>query len=200
MTQAPPVRPGDAVFFWGDDFLSDGIRVVTGGLKGDAPSHVTTVYDSALPLPNGLPQTEWFLIESTILDGHNGVQLNAMNARTQAYKGAIAIAYLSDKVRAFIDWDAVWKFADPKIGTVRYNVAEIAAYLANLVLPAPLDLDKSDPHAAVCSEFRAELLRAGGWPGLDPFRTPPETLFRMRMYRELFVVQGNPPIDTFNSW
>lgn len=176
--------PGDAVFFWGKgSILSDGIELITGG-----PSHVATIYDQDLLLPNGAKQEEMHVVESTILKGVNGVQLNPLSARTASYEGTVAIASLSARVRAFLDWKALWGCANSKLGVVKYNVIEIAAYLANLVLPGTLQLDKSDPKAVVCSELRTELLQAGGLPGLDPYRTPPEKLFVMRMYSELCVL------------
>lgn len=194
-----PLQGGELVFFWGaHDILSDGIRTITGGLKEHAPSHSGMVYDVNLLLPDGSKQTEWYLLESTILNGKNGVQLNKLADRVNGYDGAVAITYLSERIRSFLNWPAIWGCAQQKLGVVHYNIAEIAAYLANLVLPQPLAIDKSDPNAVVCSELLAELLQAGGFPGLDPFRTPPERLFQMRMYREIAVLSGNPYVDDFN--
>jgi hypothetical protein len=93
-------------------------------------------------------------------------------------------AYLSERIRAFLDWPAIWSYAARSIGQA-YNVPEIAAYLANIILPGKLQIDPLPAdvaHPVVCSEHRAELLRAGGLPGLDPYRTPPAALWRARMY------------------
>jgi len=189
------VQSGDALFYWGkDDFVSDAIEFVTHG-----PSHVATVYDLDLTMPDGSKQTEWHVIESTIINGVSGVQLNTLASRINGYDGAIALAPLSPRIREFLDWQRLWGCANHKLGVVKYNVLEIGAYLANIALPGALQINKSNPDAVVCSELRAELLQAGGLPGLDPFRTPPEALFKMRMYGPLTVVAGSPPHDGFNS-
>lgn len=190
-----PLRGGDALYFWGaHDILSVGIEVITHG-----PSHCATIFDPDLPLPNGEKQKEIYVIESTILNGVNGVQLNTLASRLNGYDGAVAIAYLSEPIRQFINWHALWACGLSKLGVVKYNIPEIAAYLANIVLPGALQIDKSDPHAVVCSELRADLLQAGGIPALDPFRTPPEILFRARMYSGIDVLLGNPSLAHFNT-
>ena len=192
------IQAGDAVFFWGGGFLGDGIRIFSGGLKMDAPSHVARIYDIDMPLPDGSKQVEWHVIEATILNGVNGVQLNTLASRVNGYEGACGVAHLSAKVREFLDWPRMLSYAQTEIGKQRYNDVELAEYLADAVLPGFLQIDRTNPRAVVCSELAANLLRAGGWPALDPPRTSPLALFSWRMYDGFTVLGGNPPMDRFN--
>lgn len=187
MQLSQPLRGGDAVFFWGaHDFLSSAIEAITHG-----PSHSGTIFDPDLPLPNGEQQKELYIIESTILDGVNGVQLNTLASRVNSYDGVVAAAYLNDQYRRLIDWHKFWACGLAKLGVVKYNIPEIGAYLLNeFVLPGELQLDKSNPNAVVCSELRAEMLQAGGVAALDPYRDSPAPLFRARMYSGIDAIAG----------
>jgi len=194
----PMPQPGDILVFDGSDWsdivkiaghvLSNGIEVWTASNL----SHSAMVYKD--------PK---ILIESTILDGKSGPQLHPINGRIETYNGRMWLLVLADKVRASLDFDAMWKLADAKLaGGDTYNVGEIGAYLARKVpilswLPW---FYKENPHSEVCSELCAELLRAGGMAGLKPPEICPQTLAEMRIYAQSVQIKGQPSIiKNFNT-
>ena len=200
-----PLRPGDVIAFADGDtrdlvaiaenFVSDGIQAVT-----HSPlTHVAMVWAFDFPI-NGAPQRELYIIESTIRNGVNGVQLNPLAQRLGEAK-RVAGLLLSARVRAFLDFNAMWHLGAAKLGD-RYDVAEIGAYLARHIpileeIPA---LYQPTAGAEVCSELVAMLLRAGGLPGLRPATMPPQAIAELRIYEEQIPLAGDPiVIPNFNT-
>ncbi|MBZ5726604.1 MAG: hypothetical protein LAP87_16590 [Acidobacteriia bacterium] len=190
------MRGGDILFFDGSDasdlvhiigdFTSNAIKLLTRG-----PTHSAMVYsDSSL------------LIESTILNGKSGPQWNPLEERIARYQGRVWWCPLSDRVRAMLDFAAMWNMAQAKVGHDHYNVGELLAYVGRRVpvLSYLPQLYKPDSDSEVCSELLAELLAAGGLPGLQPVQTPPQRLAEMRLYAGCTQLAGPPAaIRNFNT-
>lgn len=207
-TETQPLRAGDVILFDAGD-RSDVIHLVSHVLPNaiecvsrSAWSHSAMVFDLDAPV-NGRDQAELHILESTILRGANGPQLNPLSARLADYTGGHAIAcHLSERIRGFLDFGAMWRFAAGKLGRDRYNVAELLAYLARHIpivqeIPA---LYQSDDDSEVCSEFVAQLLQAGGLPGLHPAVMAPEQLAQLRIYSGYSQLVGEPRLmPHFNS-
>jgi hypothetical protein len=201
-----PLRAGDVIVFDGGDtsdlvhlatnVLSNGIECVTQSNL----SHAAMLWPMDVPV-NGKAQTELYIIESTIRDGRNGVQLNPLAQRVAEHGRTWALR-LSARIRAYIDWGTVWATATGKLDRDKYNVGEILMYLLRhvpVVQEIP-QLYQSTPGAEVCSELVAELLRAGGIPGLRPATISPQILSELRIYAECIQLAGEPAaIARFNS-
>ncbi len=189
------MRGGDIFFFDGSDasdvvhiigdFTSNAIRLLTRG-----PTHSAMVYDAET------------LIESTILHGKNGPQLNPVEGRVAEYAGRVWWCPLAERTRGMLDFDAMWTLARKKLDHDHYNVGELLAYVGRKVpvlgwLP---QLYRPDSDSEVCSELLAELLAAGGVPGLQPAQTPPQRLAEMRLYAGCTQLAGPPAaIRNFNT-
>jgi hypothetical protein len=89
-----------------------------------------------------------------------------------------------------------------RVNRDRYNVLELGAYVARMI-PVVQDLPfwyKPNSHEEVCSELIAELLAAGGLPGLRPYETPPQEIADLKIYSGCLQVAGKPAsIKKFNS-
>lgn len=208
LSQFEPVRyamrPGDIVLFDGslanpcDDL---GGAILAGGIEAvsdSVASHSAMIVPATFP---GLTGPSPHLIESTILDGVDGVQTHPVEERLTSGQRAWWLA-LSDRFRNFLDFEAMWLLAEAKVNRDAYNVLEIGKYLARHVpilseLPA---LYESDDNQEVCSELVAMLLQAGGIPGLNPAICSPQTLAELRIYRACIQILGPPKtIERFNT-
>jgi hypothetical protein len=200
MTANPTLRGGDILVFASDCFLGDAIELWTDSVL----SHSAMVIDPALPV-DGQPQRELHIIESTIINGRNGPQINPLEQRLHDYqlenKGRVWGLRLSRRIRAYLDWTVLWDFAASKLHD-HYNIWELGEYILRklpLVSYIP-QLYRPAPDAEVCSELVAELLRAGGLPGLKPPQMPPQALAELRIYEDAQQLLGEPiTIPRFNS-
>lgn len=193
------MQGGDLIVFRGSGFLSDAIEAFSGGL-----SHVAMVLDPRLPV-NGAAQKEVHVIESTILNGMSGPQVNPLAARMAGYDagGAIWHLGLSWRVRDLLDFAAMWSYAVDKLAAHdTYNKLELGEYVLRRLPVIQYDpkLYEANPHEEVCSELAAELYKAGGLPGLLPAQTMPITLARMAMWGSCNQLFGAArAIGGFNS-
>ena len=194
------IRGGDIIAFGGTGFLSGAIDFLT----GSKISHLAMVIDPGLSV-DGKPQAGLNVVESTILNGRNGVQINSLAARLADYQtpGCRAWALrLSDPVRAFLAWDKLWAFGMERVGRDRYNVLELGAYVMR-DLPAIGKLPfwyMPNSHEEVCSELVTELLAAAGLPGLKPYQSPPQVVAELKIYAGCAQLLGKPAtIRNFNS-
>ena len=199
-------RGGDLIFFGGADtsdvehlvadVVSNGIAVLTRSNL----THVAMVLEPSLPI-GGRPQTSLNLIESTILNGKSGPQINAAG-RIQGYEGLVFLARLKDRTRSMLDWDALWTYMLGRVGSDRYSIKTIADYLARLapiVGKLPL-FYRPEKNAEVCSEYVAAGFRAGGFPGLNPHVDCPQTVAEWAIYENLVQLAGRPAaIRNFNT-
>ena len=203
-----PLNPGDIILCDGGAHgdlvdvithtLPNGIQVVSHSYW----THSMMVWPPDVPIA-GAPQEELHVIESTILRGKNGPQINALAARVHDYEpdGAIVALHLSERIRAFLDWGAMWAEAARRLDHDRYNVGELLAYLLRHFpgiqeIPA---LYRSDEDSEVCSELMAILLRAGGLPGFRPACMPPQALLELGIYSGYTFLLGERPMKGFNS-
>ena len=200
-------RGGDLVFFGGADasdlehvvteFVSNGIAVLTHSNL----THVAMVLEPCL-LVNGQPQTCLNLIESTILNGKSGPQINPADGRIRGYEGLVFLTRLKDRTRSMLDWHALWAYMLGRVGPDHYSIKTVADYLARLVpiigrLPM---FCQSDKDAVVCSEYVAEGFRAGGFPGLNPHVDCPQTVAEWAIFEGLEQLAGPAAtIRNFNS-
>jgi hypothetical protein len=201
------MRGGDLVFFGGadasdlvhliTDVVSNGIVVLTHSNL----THVAMILEPCL-LINGQPQTCLNLIESTILNGKSGPQINPVATRIQDYQGVVFLARLSERTRYMLDWHALWTYMLNSVGTDHYSIKSIADWLARMVpivgkLPVFAQPEKD---AADCSEYVAEGFRAGGFPGLNPHVDCPQTIAEWAIFEGLEQLAGPPAvIRNFNS-
>jgi len=192
----PVMRGGDVLVFSSGGFLSGSIEVWTRSIL----SHSAMVLDYGLPV-DGAPQSEMHLIESTILNGRSGPQINPVAARLAGYDGRVWLLRLAERFRTFIDWTSLWDFAATRLHD-HYAVIELAEYVLRklpLVSYVP-QLYRPIPHEEVCSELVAELLRAGGLPGLHPPLMPPQAIAELRIYESCSQLLGEPlEIEGFNT-
>ena len=200
-------RGGDLVFFGGAD-ASDLVHVISDivsnaicVLTRSKFTHVAMVLEPTLPV-NGKPQTCLNLIESTILAGKSGPQINPAGARIQGYQGLVFLARLSDRTRYMLDWPALWAYMLGLVGTDHYSIKGVADWLARFVpivgrLPI---FSQPEKDAVVCSEYIAGGFRAGGFPGLNPHVDCPQTIAEWAIFSCLEQLAGTPAtIRNFNS-
>ncbi len=198
---------GDLVFFGGadasdlvhliTDVVSNGIAVLTRSNL----THVAMVLEPSFEV--GLaPQVCLNLIESTILNGVSGPQINPAAERIETYPGLVFLAKLRDRTRAMLDWPGLWIYMLNLVGPGHYSIKSLVDDLARMVpivgkLPA---FYRSETNAADCSEYIAEGFRAGGFPGLNPHVDCPQTIAEWHIFEDLIQVAGTPAtIRNFNS-
>jgi hypothetical protein len=197
----PIMQPGDIITFSGTGFLSKSIQIVSHSIL----THMGMVLPPDV-LVDGRPQTETQIIESTIEDGHSGPQINPLRLRLASYAKERGRAYrlsLADNIRAFLDWKILWDLAARKLHGDSYNKLELGQYvLRDLPFISYLpQLREANAHEEVCSEFLAELLRAGGLPGLNPPLLSPGIVASLRIYKSVEQLLGAPAIIRgFNTY
>ena len=208
MKLSQPLHAGDIVLF--DDssavdlvhiverFLPNAIDCVTRSRF----SHSAMVFDLEAPI-HGEPQREVHIIESTILRGRNGVQLNPLAQRLDDYHdGRAIVLHLTERMRTFLDFGAMWALAAKKLDHDEYAVEQLLAWLARY-LPIVNDvpqLYEGDGTSEQCAQLVATLLAAGGVPGLRPATFCPQKLAELRMYADASWLIGEPIlIRNFNS-
>jgi hypothetical protein len=200
-------RGGDLIFFGGAD-ASDVVSIVTDVVSNGIAvltrsnlTHVAMVLEPSLPI-GGRPQTSLNLIESTILAGKSGPQINPAEGRIQNYQGLVFLARLRERTRVMLDWNAVWDYLLGRIGPDRYSIKTIFDYLARAVpLLGRLPLFcRPEAKAEVCSEYLAAGFRVGGFPGIHPHVDCPQTLAEWAIYEHLDQLRGRPAaIRNFNT-
>jgi hypothetical protein len=198
-------RGGDLIFFGGAD-ASDLVEIVTHVLPNGIAvvsrsnlTHVDMVVDPGL-LVNGKPQTCLNLIESTIMNGKSGPQINPADARVEGYEGLVFLARLKAQTRAMLDWDALWKYLLGRVGPDHYSIKSITDYLVRLVpfIGSIPYFHKPEKNAEVCSEYLAAGFRAGGFPAIDSHETSPQKLAEWGIYSELVQLAG--PLATIRNF
>jgi hypothetical protein len=201
-----PLRAGDIVLFDGGN-TSDVLHLITNVLSNgievysrSKSSHTAMVWPLDVPI-NGQQQNELYVIESTIRNGINGVQLNPLAQRVAEHERSWGLR-LSPFWNANLDYGNMWQVAAAKLNKDRYNVLEIAEYLLRYVpiigeIPA---FSQSTPGMEVCSELMAILLRAGRIPGLHPALMSPQAIAELAIYENCIQLNGTPAmIARFNT-
>jgi hypothetical protein len=200
-------RGGDLIFFGGAD-ASDVVSIVTDVVSNGIAvltrsnlTHVAMVLEPSLPI-DGCPQTSLNLIESTILAGKSGPQINPAERRIQGYGGLVFLARLRERTRVVLDWNAVWDYLLGRVGPDHYSIKTIFDYLARAVpvLGRLPQFGRPEAKAEVCSEYLAAGFRAGGFPGIRPHVDCPQTLAEWAIYEHLDQLRGRPAaIRNFNT-
>jgi hypothetical protein len=196
---APQMRDMDLFFFDGHDF-SDVEHLVTDALSNDiyALTGEGKTHVGMLRWING----KLYLVESTILNGKNGPQMNLLADRVLGYPGRAWWTPLDRAFRASLDPVKLWALADSKVGTDRYDVLGLFKKAASMI---PL-IGKLPPFRApdrgheYCSDFVCRLLTAGGTKGLPEFESSPEWLFTRKLYGGILQIVGDSTTPrNFNS-
>lgn len=198
---------GDLIFFGGAD-ASDMVEIVSHVLSnGIAVLTRSNLTHCAMIVPPdlliaGKPQTCLNLIESTIMNGKSGPQINPVEPRIIGYHGLVFLARLSSRSRAMLDWEAVWKYMLGRVGTDHYSIKSLADWLVRwvpFVGKVPF-FSQSEKAAENCSEYLAEGFRAGGFPGIRAHVDCPQTLAEWAIYKDITQLVGLPAvIRDFNT-
>src|ERR1035441_3886021 len=151
------LRPGDLVMFWGRSALSSAIERIDAG-----PSHSAMIRQ---PLT---AEADVTICQSTIQNGHNGVQTDPLGATIAGYDAGASIAAmrLADATRSKIDWFkfyAVIGAAEDHVGydrseehtselqSLRHLVCRLLLEKKKITICFRMHLDTSD---LFCSETR----------------------------------------------
>lgn len=195
----PLLRGGDVVMFAGK--RSSPLDALIDFVSRSRLTHSAMVYEPTLTI-EGKVQTELHIVESTILNGVDGVQINPLAARLDGNDG-VALFRLKDETRAAIDWTKLWACAIAKVGRDKYNIAELFEYVARDLpfVDAIPRIYQPTPHREVCSELVTDLLQAGGaTPGANPALTSPQKLAEFAIYRDIILLFGKlSPVRNFNT-
>jgi hypothetical protein len=191
------LQPGDVFVFSGKEFISDAIKVYTGGipaaLEGKAvPSHIATVYKR---VQDGTMRV--YLIECTTDDvtadpkaAHTGVQISLASARL-SYPGSVYALLLNDVERMKFDETAFNAFCTAHEGD-HYDRGEIAKMAFD---PLGVFRSKDSYQAFVCSGF------GGAWEKTEGFLPPtvntktitPEDQITFKLWKDpYFQFTGKP--------
>jgi hypothetical protein len=198
---------GDLIFFGGAD-ASDVVHIVTDVVSNGIAvltrsnlTHVAMVLEPSL-LVAGKPQACLNLIESTLLPGKSGPQINPADGRIQDYHGLVFLGRLSARTRSMLDWKALWAYMLSRVGPDHYSIKTIGDFLGRM-LPIVGKLPifaRPEKNAEVCSEYVAGGFRAGGFPGLNPHADCPQTVAEWAIFEGLEQLAGPPAtIRNFNT-
>lgn len=192
-------QPGDVVAFAGAGLISRIIEVESAG-----PSHVAMIIPQDMEV-DGKPQAGLSIIESTSRNqGRSGPQINTLDEEWGTYPAGsrMWLLSLSPRWRSFLGWEIVWDVAAKKLIGENYNYLELGDYVLRklpFVSYIP-QIYKGNAHEEVCSELLANLLQAGGLPGLHPPMVSPEILCSLRIYNQITQLMGSPAtIKGFNT-
>ena len=175
------IRPWDFIAWDGTGAVSDGIKLV----ERTQVSHISWVLDPSR-LIDGKQQEGLNIIESTIENGKNGVQINAFDDRVASYDpgGRVWLLSLSDHMRQILDFEAMFTYALSRCGD-HYSLKSIADFILRKMpvigyLPV---FHKPDPHGEPTFRFFQGCVvgirrRRCGRPGAAP--PPRGTAFMSR--------------------
>ena len=187
------MQPGDVIAFGGRGTFSNIIKTFT----FSAVSHVGVVMESKL-LVDDQPQPGRIVdvLESTTLNGKNGVQRNRLSERIEGYAGEIWWLPLSSSVRQQLD---VAKFYTACLHEVGRPYDMLQAILSGMHLPQWGGASKR-----FCSEVAVAALAAGGVKQLKrivPATVTPMELCTMNIYASAYVQLKGKPNNSrdFNS-
>jgi len=200
----PFIQGGDVVVFEGARQLGNPLtwlNVAIDVISRSYLTHAAIIYPQRLTI-EGQPQKCLHIIEDTIWNGVDGVQINPLAARLEGNTG-VAVLRLSRATRLSLDWHRLWARAIARVGRDKYNIGELFAYVARdlpLVKDIP-QLYQPTPGAEVCSEFVCDAFADGGMQELHPAVTPPQKLAQLGIYDGApLVVYGKlSPIRGYNA-
>jgi hypothetical protein len=196
------LQPGDVFVFSGKEFISDAIKVYTGGipaaLEGKAvPSHIATVYKR---VQDGTMRV--YLIECTTDDvtadpkaAHTGVQISLASARL-SYPGSVYALLLNDVERMKFDETAFNAFCTAHEGD-KYDKGEIVKMALD---PLGVFRVKDNYLSFVCSGFASALQKAEGFLSatVNTHAITPEDEVVLKLWKDPYFQFTGKPAELYN--
>src|ERR1039458_2791826 len=189
------LRPGDLVMFWGRSPLSWAIELIDAG-----PSHSAMIRQ---PLT---AESDVTICQSTIQNGHNGVQTDPLGATIAGYDAGASIAAmrLDDATRSKIDWFKFYAVIGAAEDHVGYDIPVLFEFLIRaLAIPAargPLGARGENKAKMVCSSWVTAVFESCGvLTGINWTHVTPQQLVEMHIYRDFLPLLGNPKPSRFNT-
>jgi hypothetical protein len=145
------ILPGDCVLFDGHDY-SDVVENVDHFLSNAIEIWTHAKWSHAAIVD----QDKHFLLESTIMTGKDGPQLNDFETRLRYYDGpSVWLFPLLSDIRRQLDFDAMWSYMHAKIGKDHYSKRAILDYVLRPLGLGRLikHINENDGHSEVCSEY-----------------------------------------------
>ena len=170
-----PLGPGDLVLFGGHTVISKLIRLVTDP-KNHAVSHCGVIIS---------PTT---IVESTSLDGHNGVGISHLEDWLYKYPGEVYIKYLTKLARTDLDSKRLVDFLVGEDGEP-YN--KVQAFFSMFGLDRPHSWGKDSWY---CSELAIAAYKEGNvvpvnfFSGITPYKLGTLEIFE----QEAWQLKGPP--------
>lgn len=146
----PDLRTNDLVFFWGRGLISGAIRLrqfFQWPPWAPNPSHVGVVW--RVPQERSADDRVW-LVESTSLDGIQGVAVTYLSERLRSYRGTLAVGRIRDSTPQ--EWQRGREYLGHQIGKAYDTWGALGAGLT-------LVHNAEDPDTLFCSELAAFNLR-----------------------------------------
>jgi hypothetical protein len=186
------LRAGDIIMFWGSSPLSRVIECINAG-----PSH------SAILRQPVTADSDATICQSTIQNGHNGVQTDPLGWTIGGYDkaGSIAALRLDDAIREKIDWQKFYAVIGAADGNVRYDVADLFEFLLRGVPILGVRVAQAEHKTRmVCSSWVTAVLESCGvLTGINWTQVSPQQLVEMHIYKDFIPLFGNPKLSRFNT-
>ena len=186
------LRPGDLVMFWGKSPLSFAIELIDAG-----PSH------SAIIRQPFTPESDATICQSTIQNGHNGVQTDPLGATIAGYDtgASIAALRLDDATRSRIDWFKFYEVIGAAEDRVGYDIPDLFEFLIRDVPILGARVAQGEHKARmVCSSWVTAVLESCGvLTGINWTQVTPQQLVEMHIYQDFLPLLGNPKPSRFNT-
>ncbi|MCP4791236.1 MAG: hypothetical protein GY881_13465 [Gammaproteobacteria bacterium] len=205
MTARSRMKAGDVIAFGGKGHLSEIIKLAT----FSAVSHVGTVLQTQIPDDNS---GRFFnlIIESTYIDGCNGVSISRLSDRLDAYVGELWWLPLSDVIRqAKFNQQAFFDFLfDKAQRRIEYDTPQAIKSALDALDRLPLGMhgptyNHEDFGKFFCSELvAAGLEKAGSVGKVNSAEVTPIDLCRWQIYQDKYYqLKGNTDkqISRFNT-
>ncbi len=196
------IQQGDIIAFGGKGFISGGIKLFT----HSPVSHIGIVLETKVSLQGEAQDGRVIqIIESTTLNGKNGVQINRASERIANYDGNVWWAPLADQVRKSCDWARFYRYLLKQTGKP-YDYLQCLGMVWEPLIHIPLlgraFMNPRDAAKVYCSELACQALEVAGAiePGVNPSETSPEDLMKMAIYKDLYQMKGRLcDIPKFNT-
>lgn len=186
------IKPGDVIAFSGSGWISGAIKFFT----RSCVSHVGVVYEINLKGHRRIK-----LMESTTLNGYDGVQETYLSERLESHNGPVWWLPLSERVRKDMDavrfWRCLWTVQAQK---TKYDYRQAFHHAVDLL---HLWAQSESPGRLFCSELVALALKSAYvlpvWINSSEIR--PVDLCAFRIYSDnYYQLRGKPAeIKGYNS-
>lgn len=173
----PHARTGDVLAFGGKGAVSRAIQVAT----RSPVSHVGVVVAG---------EADPVVIESTTLDGLQGVAATPLSPRVATYPGRVWWLPLSERTRLHLDVDQLAGFLRSQLGRA-YDRRQVLQFAWRCVPLLRHLCQREDLDRLFCSELIAAAFEHAGLLDCNASLVSPVQLCRWRLYRDCFQVQGS---------